>query len=110
MFVSIINDSFRYARENVKNENEEILSFMFRRLERWIGWEKKTMEDEIQDERDAVMRQEYFVPIERFSDRMNQLLEAINRVSKFGLMKFVCHSFVLALYESTNRITANAKK
>jgi len=30
-------------------------------------------------------------------------------VSKFGLMKLVCHSFVLALYESTNRIITKAK-
>jgi hypothetical protein len=70
---------------------------------------KKTMEEEIQDERDAVMWQEYFHPIERFPERMNQLLEAINRVSIFGLMKFVCHSFVLALYESISRIITNAK-
>jgi hypothetical protein len=40
IFLSIINDSFRHAREDVKNENEEILSFMFRTLERWIGWKK----------------------------------------------------------------------
>jgi uncharacterized FlaG/YvyC family protein len=67
------------------------------------------MEEEIHEERGAVMRQKYFDLIERFSERMNQLLEEINRVSKFGLMKFVCHSFVLALYESTNGIITNAK-
>jgi hypothetical protein len=66
IFLSIINNSFRHARENVKNENEEILSFMFRRLERWIGWEKKTMEDEIQHERDAVMDRNILIQLNGF--------------------------------------------
>ncbi len=50
----------------MKNENEEILSFMFRRLERWIGWEKKTMEDEIQHERDAVMDRNILIQLNGF--------------------------------------------
>jgi hypothetical protein len=108
MFLSIINDSFRRTPENVKNQSEEILSFMIRRFQLWTGW-KKSMEEEIREERDAVRRQKHFYRIERFSERMNQLLEAINRVSVFGLMKFVCHSFVLALYESTSRIITSAK-
>jgi hypothetical protein len=77
MFLSIIIDSFRHARENMKNENEEIFSFMFQRFLRWTGWKKPT-EEEIYEEHDALMRQEYFDPIERFSDRMDQLLEAIS--------------------------------
>ncbi len=32
---------------------------------------------------DALMRQKYFDPIERFPDRIDQLLEAINRVSEY---------------------------
>jgi hypothetical protein len=31
-------------------------------------------------ERDAAMRSEYFHPIERFPDRINQLLDTLNRV------------------------------
>jgi len=41
---------------------------------------KKASEEEIQEERDAVMRSEYFDPIERFPERIDQLLDALNRV------------------------------
>ncbi len=37
MFVSIIIDSFRRARAKVKNNNEEIVSFMMKRFQRWAG-------------------------------------------------------------------------
>ncbi len=37
MFVSIIMDSFRRARQDVKNNNEEIISFMIKRFQRWTG-------------------------------------------------------------------------
>ncbi len=37
MFVSIIIDSFRRARANLKNKNEEIVSFMIKRFHRWTG-------------------------------------------------------------------------
>jgi hypothetical protein len=37
-------------------------------------------EEEIHEERDALMRSEYFDPIERFPDRIDQLLDALNRV------------------------------
>jgi hypothetical protein len=37
MFVSIIIDSFRRARANVKNNNEEIISFMIKRFQRWTS-------------------------------------------------------------------------
>jgi hypothetical protein len=90
MFFSIIIDSFRCVRKNVKNENEDILSFMFRRFQRWTGWRKPT-KAEIYEAQDALMRQEYFDPIEGFPDRIDQLLEAINHVRIFR-MKFECHS------------------
>jgi hypothetical protein len=45
----------------------------------FLGWRKRT-EEEIHEERDAVMRSEYFDPIEHFPDRIDQLLDAINRV------------------------------
>ncbi len=38
MFLSIINESFRRARENV-NDNQEIFSFMWNKFQRWTGWE-----------------------------------------------------------------------
>jgi hypothetical protein len=36
VFLSIINDSFRRARENL-NDNQDIISFMLRKFQRWIG-------------------------------------------------------------------------
>ena len=35
---------------------------------------------EIQEERDKRMRSEYYDPIERFPEKVGQLLEAINQV------------------------------
>lgn len=45
----------------------------------FLGLRKPTAE-EIHEEWDAKMRQEYFDPIERFPERIDQLLNAINRV------------------------------
>ena len=42
MFLSIINESFRRAREEKKNDDPEIFSLMFRRFQRWTGWKKPT--------------------------------------------------------------------
>lgn len=98
MFLSIINDSFRQAQENAKkNYHQQIYSFMFDRFLRWTGkgnvdindnWDrtifvgvKKPSEEELNEERDALMRSEYFDPIERFPEKIDQLLDAINRVS-----------------------------
>ncbi|CAF4101680.1 unnamed protein product, partial [Adineta steineri] len=78
MFLSIINDSFRHAKENQK-ENQVMLSFMLKKFLRWTGL-KKLNQSEIQEERDCRMRSQYFDPIENFPDRMDQLLEALNRI------------------------------
>ncbi|CAF4310238.1 unnamed protein product [Adineta steineri] len=48
-------------------------------FQRWIGW-KKVTEVEIQEQRDIRMRSQYFDPIERFPDRIDQLLDALNRI------------------------------
>ncbi len=40
----------------------------------------KPSELELQEERDALMRSEYHDPIERFPEKIDQLLEALNRV------------------------------
>ncbi len=40
MFITIINDSFRFVRDHVKqnqNEDEQIFTFMFQKFQRWIG-------------------------------------------------------------------------
>jgi hypothetical protein len=54
------------------------------------------------------MRAEYFDPIERFSERIDQLLDAINRVSVFWIIKIEYCLFILALYESKSRTIKNA--
>ncbi|CAF0785258.1 unnamed protein product [Adineta steineri] len=41
---------------------------------------KKLNQEEIQEERDCRMRSQYFDPIENFPDRIDQLLEAFNRI------------------------------
>jgi hypothetical protein len=43
---------------------------------------------ELQEERDALMRSEYYDPIERFPEKIGQLLEALNQVRvNFLMMK-----------------------
>jgi hypothetical protein len=61
---------------------------------------KKPTEEEMQEERDAIMRSEYFDPIERFPERMDQLLDAINRVCRILLMAYVYSFPFLALYDT----------
>jgi hypothetical protein len=63
---------------------------------------KKATEEEIQEERDAVMRSQYFDPIERFPEKIDQLLDAINRVClNFIILYIYSYSFI-ALYDSKN--------
>lgn len=97
MFLTIINESFCQARENVKEDSRrQIYSFLFDRFLRWTGKKKldsnndcdrvvlvgvkKPSVEELHEERDAMMRSKYFDPIERFPERIDQLLDAINRV------------------------------
>ena len=44
---------------------------------------KSVTEAEIQAERDAQMHEEYHDPIERFPEKIDQLLFALNEVSSF---------------------------
>jgi hypothetical protein len=41
---------------------------------------------ELQEERDVLMRSQYHDPIERFPEKIDQLLEALNRVRFHFLM------------------------
>jgi hypothetical protein len=50
---------------------------------------KKLTEEEMQEERDGIMRSEYFDPIERFPEKMDQLLDAINRVCRILRIPYV---------------------
>ncbi|CAF0758584.1 unnamed protein product [Adineta steineri] len=78
MFVSIISDSFRHAKDNQK-EDQIMLSFMLKKFLRWSGL-KKLNQEEIQEERDCRMHSQYFDPIENFPDRMDEFLEALNKI------------------------------
>ena len=99
MFLSIIGDNFRLARDNAKKNHEEIFSFIWDRFLRKTSEEKKRKilvifllnivglrkptEEELNEERDAKMRQQYFHPIENFPDKIDQLLDALNRVRSY---------------------------
>ena len=96
MFLSIIGDHFRCAREKVEEDKREIFAFMWDRFQRWtgksrhslrtnerfrlnVGWKKAT-DEELQAQRDEEMRSQYYGPVELFAKRVDQLLEALNRV------------------------------
>ncbi|CAF1263903.1 unnamed protein product [Adineta steineri] len=78
MFFSIIIDSFHHAKDNQK-EDQIMLSFMLKKFLRWTGL-KRLNQEEIQEERDCRMRSQYVDPIENFPDKIDQLLEAIDRI------------------------------
>ncbi len=48
-------------------------------IEIYLGLRKRS-EEEIHEERDALMRGEYYDPIERFPEKIDQLLDVLNRV------------------------------
>ncbi|CAF0960195.1 unnamed protein product [Adineta steineri] len=74
MFLSIINDSFHYAKDNQK-EDQIMFSFILKKFLRWTG-----IQAEIQEERDCRVRSQYVDPIENFPNKMDQFLEALNRI------------------------------
>ncbi|CAF1389386.1 unnamed protein product, partial [Adineta ricciae] len=79
MFMSIISDNFRCIRKNVDDKHTEVFSLMFETFVKWIGLKSVTKE-EIQAERDAQMHEEYYDPIERFPEKIDQLLFALNEI------------------------------
>ncbi|CAF4153318.1 unnamed protein product [Adineta steineri] len=72
MFISIINDSFRHVRKNISNDNEDIFLFMGKKILYWIGWKKSITEEQTD--------LEYMNPIEQFPEKIDQLLNALNRL------------------------------
>ena len=82
MFLTIINDSFRFVRDNAKVQSKDdrhIIRFMFYKFQRWIGVGRSNEMDRW-IERDEEMRSRYFDPIEHFPEKIDHLLEALNRV------------------------------
>ena len=84
MFLTIINDSFRQVRTQAELnpcEDQHILSFMIDKLQRSIGIGRSN-ELRRMEEYDEQMRSKYVSPVEIFSDKVDQLLDAIDRVSE----------------------------
>lgn len=80
MFLTIINDNFRFARNHSQfHDDDHIFSFMFHKFQSWIGLSN---EDEFKTD-----RHKYFDPIENFPDKIDQFLDVLNRVS-FDLNEF----------------------
>ncbi|UJR16137.1 hypothetical protein I4U23_003048 [Adineta vaga] len=80
MFITIINDSFRFARDNLhkhQTEDEQIIGYMIKKFRRWIGHSNQI---EIIEERDIQMRNDYRNPVDHFPYKIDQLLAALNNV------------------------------
>lgn len=89
MFISIINDGFRRARQNLNDDHEEIFLFMLKKFLRWTGL-KKASEEELYEERDVRMRSKYLDTIECLPEKIDQLLDALNQVGVILILSFVC--------------------
>jgi hypothetical protein len=63
-------------------DDQQIFSFIFKKFLRWTGF-KKPNELEIQEERDQRMRSEYLNSIDAFPHKIDQLLNAIDRVCSY---------------------------
>ena len=91
MFLSIINDNFRLAREMNSNEEDRMLSFMWKRFLHWTRLRRPT-QDEIQEERDVQMRSQYCDPIENFPHQIDQLFEQLDKV------EVTCENLIYLLF------------
>ncbi|CAF1234789.1 unnamed protein product [Adineta steineri] len=78
MFMAIIIDSFHLARDN-QPEDPAIISFMMKIFLHWTGLNKLN-KLEMEEERDSQIRSQYVDPIEHFPNKIDQLLEALDRI------------------------------
>ncbi|CAF1261744.1 unnamed protein product [Adineta steineri] len=81
MFISIVNDSFRQVRNNIRHD-EDIFLFTLRKFLHWTGLKKST-DEEIRVEQDTIMRSNYFHAVEHLPEKIDQLFDALNRVFSF---------------------------
>ena len=95
MFASIVSDAFRRARKEL-DDDRDIFLFMVRTFLQWTGEKrererdgghdvffsglKKASEWESQEKRDSSMRGEYVDPSELLAAKMDELVEALDRV------------------------------
>ncbi|CAF1399077.1 unnamed protein product [Adineta steineri] len=95
MFMSILNDGFHHVELN-SIEDQQILSYMLKKFLNWtrknylIRLNKNSLFDildlrrpnveETYEIRDSRMHSQYVDPIENFPDKIDQLLEALDRI------------------------------
>ncbi|CAF1336506.1 unnamed protein product [Adineta steineri] len=83
MFITIINDNFRFVRNNMNmndSEDQAVLLYMFHKFQRWIGL-GQSFQITSTEEQDEAVRIEYRNPFETLPEKIDQLLDALNRVS-----------------------------
>ncbi|CAF1492760.1 unnamed protein product [Adineta ricciae] len=74
MFITIINDGFRRAQQNLLQKDDEMVLFMWTKFQRWIGWSKSC------EERNNTMEIDYLDLAGAFPKKVDKLLHALNRV------------------------------
>jgi hypothetical protein len=97
MFFTIINDNFRTVRDNAKlngDKDQSIYLFMFYKFQCWLGIGKSIKLKQM-EEQDEQMRWKYFHPVENFPEKIDQLLEALNRV-RWNNLVFNCNFFMFS--------------
>ena len=96
MFITIIGDNFRTVRGNMRvtvNEDEQVLKFAVRKIQRWLGLRK----EEMMNEDDERLRLTYCDPIENFPDKIDQLLAALDRVRLSTLLVGSAYVFFISI-------------
>jgi hypothetical protein len=109
MFLTIINESFGDVREEAKasggggGHDQHIVSFMVEKCKRALGV-GPSKESRRLDEYDEQMRSKYVSPVEHLPKKMDELLDALDRVRKsfFGVGVIT----VLVCLEGVPRSTA----
>ena len=88
MFITIISEGFRYVRDHDQTQSEveqETLVFMLRRFQRWLGQFiincicARPFHSGFSERREPVPVRE-IGPVERFPEKVDQLLDALHRV------------------------------
>ena len=85
MFLTIINESFGDVRDEAKASggahDQHIVSFMVEKCKRALGV-GQSRESRRLDEYDEQMRSKYVSPVEHFPEKVDELLDALDRVRR----------------------------
>ncbi|CAF4178461.1 unnamed protein product, partial [Adineta steineri] len=73
-----LNDGFHHVEE-IPIEDQHILSYMLKKFLNWTHLRRPNVE-EIYELHDSRMHSQYVDSIENFPDKIDQLLEAIDRI------------------------------